>query len=103
MTNFIGSTAFIINEYSPAITGYTITSYIIPYNTVNEFKKDISLNTIYLDTTLHYYTIIFLTEFDCNQTFARMSFAYDSYLNNNCKYLTENAVIKNGEIIDCSF
>jgi len=104
ITNMIGSTAFIINEYSSAIpTGYTLTSYIVPYDTINSFQKDISIDIIYLDTITTYYTLIFLTEFDCNQAFARMSFVYESYLDDSCRYLTEDAVYKNDIIVDCSY
>lgn len=96
-----GSTAFIINQLIPIPTGYTILSYIIPYDTIISFQKDISIDRIYIYTTTLTYTLKFLTDFDCNQAYSRMVFAYTSYSNNSCRYLTEDNVYDNGLPVIC--
>lgn len=88
-----GSTAFIINQLIPIPTGYTILTYIIPYNTIISFQKDISISSIYLYTTTITYTLKFLIEFDCNQAYSRMIFVYNL---DKCRYLTEDNVYDNG-------
>lgn len=99
---FTGSTEFIINEYTPNITGYTITTYNIPYNTIiSPIVQDISNISIYINTTTTFYTLIFLTEYDCIQAYNRITFIYNSYLNGDCVYLTSDKVYKNGVVIDC--
>jgi hypothetical protein len=86
---FTGSTEFIISEYTPNITGYTITTYIIPYDTiVSPIVHDSSSNSIYINTTTTFYTLIFLTEYDCTQAYNIIIFIYNSYLNGSCAYLT---------------
>ncbi len=97
-----GSTEFIIKEYKPNITGYTINTYIIPYNTIiSPIIQDITNNSIYINTITTYYTLKFLTEYDCIQAYNRIIFIYNSYLNGDCVYLTLDTVYKNGVVIDC--
>ena len=97
-----GSTEFIINQLTPVLTGYSMMSYIIPYNTIISFQKDITINKIYLYTVSNFYTLSFLTLFDCNQSYARMIFAYTSYSDNSCRYLTSDGVYKDGISVICS-
>ena len=94
-----GSTAFIINQLIPIPTGYTMLSYIIPYDTIISFQKDISIDSIYLYTTTLTYTLKFLTDFDCNQAYSRMMFVYT--YSDSCRYLTENYVYDNGLPVIC--
>jgi hypothetical protein len=99
---YTGSTEFIISEYTPNITGYTITTYVIPYDTiVPPVVKDISNTRIYINTTTTFYTLIFLTEYDCTQAYNRIIFAYNSYLNGTCAYLTSDNAYNDGVIVDC--
>ena len=98
-----GSTAFIINEYIPNITGYTIYTYTVNYNTIISISApDFSINCIYLSTTTTFYTLKFLTEYDCSQAYCRMTFAYSSYFDSSCKYLTSDNIYQDGVIINCS-
>lgn len=99
-SGFTGSTEFIINEYSLLVTsGYTINEYHLPYNTILSIEKDVSL--IYVHTTSRVITLKFLTEFDCSQTYSRMMFAFSSYPNKYCRYLTDNDVYQNNSAIVC--
>lgn len=99
---YTGSTEFIISEYTPNITGYTITTYIIPYDTiVAPIVQDISSNRIYINTITTFYTLIFLTEYDCIQAYNRIMFIYNSYLNGTCAYLTLDNAYNDGVIVDC--
>lgn len=96
-----GSTAFLITEFIPNIpTGLTTYSYEIPYSAITSFQKDI-LTTIYLYTNTTFYTLKFLTEFDCNQAYSRMLFAYTSYLDGICRYITVDNVFDNGSALSC--
>ena len=97
-TGSTGSTSFIINQLVPIITGYTILTYVVPYNTIISFQKDISTDSIYLYTTTITYTLKFLTEFDCNQAYSRMVFAYTD---NTCRYLTEDNVYNDCTAVTC--
>lgn len=94
-----GSTAFIISEYVPNITGFTITQYTIPYNIILSIQKVSTF--IYLSTITKYYILKFLTEYDCSQAYSRILFAYTSYFDNNCRYLTEYLAYNNGSVVDC--
>jgi hypothetical protein len=97
-----GSTEFIINKFVFAPpSGYTI-PYIVPYNTIISIQKDIAVNSIYLSTLTITYILKFLTEFDCNQAYSRMMFAYTSYFDDSCRYLTVDNVYNNGSEISCS-
>lgn len=98
----IGSTEFIINEFSVTLTGHTIVQNIVPYYTILDIQKDMVLKIIYLSTVTKFYTLKFLTEFDCNQTYSRMLFAYSSYSDGSCRYLTDRDVYKNGGPIICA-
>ena len=44
-------------------------------------------------------TLKFLTDLNCNTAYSRMMFVYNSYLYNDCSYLTESAIFDNGNII----
>jgi len=96
-----GSTQFIISQFKPSLTGYTIVQYTVPYNTIISIMKDISINTIYLSTTTQYYTLKFLTQFDCNQAYSRMLFAYISYSGGSCRFLTVDNAYDNGVEKNC--
>lgn len=101
-SGFTGSIEFIINQFivSPP-SGYTI-PYIVQYDTIISIQKDLTVNSIYLYTLTITYFLRFLTEFDCNLAYSRMIFAYASYLDNSCRYLTSDNAYKNGDIIYCS-
>jgi len=96
---FTGSTEFIISQYTQTISGYTIDKYVIPYNIIMSITKNVSLDIIYISTTTIYYTLKFLTDLNCNTAYSRMMFVYNSYLYNDCSYLTESAIFDNGNII----
>jgi len=96
-----GSTEFIISEYKPSGTGYTIFKYYIPYNTITSLSLDTTLNYIYLGTTSTYYTIKFLTNFDSQQSYNRIIFSYSSYTSDVCRYLTSDVAYDNGIITNC--
>ncbi len=106
-TNYIvgvmtGSTSFIINEFKSLVpTGFTIYQYEIFYNTIISILKDISYDIIYISTTEYYYTLKFLTSFDCSKAYYRMVFSYESYLDNSCRYLTVDNAYLNDNVIDC--
>ena len=88
-----GSTEFVISEFKPFFTGFTILQYVIPYSSVTSISINITVNSIYISTIDHFYTLTFLTIFDCNQAYSRMLFVYASYLNNLCRYLTTDGII----------
>lgn len=90
-----GSTEFIISEYRPTLTGYTIVQYYVPYNTILSIQKD--TYNIYLSTTTNFYTLIFLTDIDCNSAYSRIMFAIQS----GCRYLTEYLAYDDGAVVDC--
>ena len=98
-----GSTEFIITGITSSIisTGYTITQYIIPYNTIISINSDTSLYYIYINTTSTYYTIKFLTQSDYEQAYFRIIFAYSSYTDGNCRYLTTTETYDSGNNINC--
>lgn len=104
LTNILttGSTEFIVNEYKINVSGYTIVQYIIPYNTIISLNIDISKYIIYIGTNSKYYTIKFLTQYDCEQAYCRILFAYTSYSDDSCRYLTDDETYKDGEILNCS-
>jgi hypothetical protein len=99
---YTGSTELLINEYSINSTGYTIVQNIIPYSDITNIYKNDTLQKIYILTSTEYYTLNFLTEFDFNQGYSRIAFAYSSYINNTCRYLTSANVYQNNESISCS-
>lgn len=90
-----GSTEFIISEYRTALTGYTIVQYNVPYNTILSIQKD--TYNIYLSTTTNFYTLIFLTDIDCNSAYSRIMFA----IQDGCRYLTEYLAYDDGTVVDC--
>lgn len=94
--SFTGSTEFIISEYVPVVSGYTIVQYHIPYSAITTVTKDITSDSIFIITSSTYYTLKFLTDFDCNQAYSRIMFAYESYLYKDCRYLTKNNIYDNG-------
>lgn len=94
-----GSTEFIISEFKSFFTGFTISQYNIPYSAITSIIIDTTVNSIYVSTINTFYTIKFLTLFDCNQTYSRMQFVYSSHLGNLCRYLTTNSVYSNGSIV----
>ena len=87
-----GSTEFIISEFKPFLTGFTISQYIIPYSAITSITIDITINSIYVSTINTFYTLTFLTSFDRNQTFSRMMFVYASYLGDFCRFLTSDSL-----------
>lgn len=98
-----GSTAFLIFEITPIPpSGYTILPYYIEFNKIVSITKEISKKEIYLVTNNYFITLKFLTDFDCNQSYSRMMFAYNAYLSDECAYLTEDAAYIDGEIKTCS-
>jgi len=101
-TGQTGSTEFIISGVVSSIgTGYTNLKYHIPYTTIISLSSDTSKYYIYLGTLTTYYTIKFLTKYDYEQAYCRMIFAYNSYKNNFCIYLTSDCTYKNGVVMDC--
>lgn len=95
-----GSTMFIVSEYKSSISGYTIIQYNINYSDIISIQQ--INNDIIVSTTTRYYTLKFLNDFHCNQAFCRMIFAYTSYFDFDCRYLTIDNVYNDGEVVDCS-
>ena len=88
-----GSTEFIITDNN--------TYYLeVPYNTILSIEKAIN-DTIIIYTTTRVITLKFLTEFDFNQAYSRMMFAYDADIDIDCRYLTSDNVYLNGIAINC--
>jgi hypothetical protein len=96
---FTGSTQFIISEYVPVVSGYTIVKYCVPYSAITSITKDITSDSIFIATNFKYYTLKFLTDFDCNHAYSRMIFVFGSYLYKDCRYLTQNNVFDDGYIV----
>jgi hypothetical protein len=99
-TGMTGSTEFIISEYKASVSGLTQVVYNIIYSDIISIETEGSF--IYILTNTLYYTLKFLTEFDCNQAYCRILFAYSSYLDDSCRYLTPYEVYYNNNSIDCS-
>jgi len=94
-----GSTCFIINHLIPILTGYTVINYVIPYSDILSIQKALSGDTIYLYTSGITYILKFLTTFDFDKSYSRMTFAFYSYLYPVCRYLTEFNAYENGIIV----
>lgn len=97
--DLIGSTEIIINKYMFSTSGYTI-QYSVPYSDIISIQK--YLSSIYIYTVNTFYTLNFLTEFDFNQAYSRIMFAYTSYIDFSCRYILSDNIYKNGEEIICS-
>jgi hypothetical protein len=91
------STEFIITSLTSFLTGYTINQYFIPYD--NIISIELSGNSIYLYTITIKYILKFLTVYDLNMAYYRMTFVYNSHLNHNCVYLTVDNIFENGIIV----
>jgi hypothetical protein len=97
--SFTGSTQFIISEYVSVVSGYTIVQYCVPYSAITSITKDITSDSIFIATNFKYYTLKFLTDFDCNHAYSRMIFVFGSYLYKDYRYLTENNIFDDGYIV----
>jgi hypothetical protein len=91
------STEFIITSLVSFSTGYTINQYFIPYD--NIISIELSGNSIYLYTNTIKYILKFLTVYDLNMAYYRMTFVYNSHLIHNCVYLTVDNIFENGIIV----
>lgn len=97
-TGLTGSTAFLIYEKIPLIpSGYTVNEYYIPYNTILSIRKDSKYPIIFLSTVNYYITLKFLSQFDCDQAYSRMMYAYQSFLLGDCRFLLDLS----GSTSDC--
>jgi hypothetical protein len=102
-TGITGSTAFLIYEYNPVLpSGYTMTEYYVPYSEIITMQKDSANNIIYLVTNNWFIILNFLTQFDCDQAYGRMMFAYTSYIVDDCRYLTPDGIYWNGSLLACA-
>ena len=97
-TGFTGSTMFIISEFIPVVpSGFTINEYYIPYDTIISFNKDMNYPIIFLYTTSYTIYLHFLTQFDCDQAYSRMMFAFAGYP--TCRYLTSDNIYESNSAL----
>ena len=101
-TGITGSSQFIISEYVMTFSGYTVIQHYIPFSLITDIQRDFDNNIISIITLSTFYTLKFLTDFHFNQAYSRILFAFTSFFDGSCRYLTNDYVFKNGEIINCS-